>query len=494
MSRETTLTIGTRVHRLAMTSQRGPRGPVGPQGDAGPTGATGAPGAVQSVASVAPDGAGNVPITRADIGAAAESHTHPATQISDSTAVGRAVLTAADAATARTAIDAPSTAQLAGVQATAEAALPKAGGTMTGPVVLDDSAQSVNNVPADVQIINGALGQAGVRRLMRDDGTTIYYDRQDGQYSYRIWDSGGNHIEQINNGTWRVAGTGIVLIQGPTFELAPPQDAVALAISNSTGFASASTPLTAAIIVRACAWAWNGSAGYVIGSAYTQSIRQRSAAAGDAECEVRNSADTAIARIDLPTGQHTFAAIAALTDLSGSCGDASRRWTQVHAQDGTIQTSDARLKSAVEPLSPALTAIGLQCARETGRYKWLARIAEVGDAARWHIGLTAQRVVEIFDQHGEDAYAYGIVCHDTWPERVEIVTPAEYEQRDTGTLDEQGMPVYETVETTPAVTRTIPAGDAYSLRYDELSRLIAAAMIADRDALEVRVTALEGGA
>ena len=163
----------------------------------------------------------------------------------------------------------------------------------------------------------------------------------------------------------------------------------------------------------------------------------------------------------------------------------------LHAQDGTIQTSDARLKSAVEPLSPALIAIGLQCVRETGRFRWLARIAEVGEAARWHIGITSQRVAEIFALHGEDAYAYGIVCHDEWPERAEIVTPAEYEQRDTGTLDEHGMPVYETVETTPAVTRTIPAGDAYSLRYDELSRLMAAAMLADRDALEARITALE---
>ncbi|BCJ45332.1 hypothetical protein GCM10010168_86010 [Actinoplanes ianthinogenes] len=44
--------------------------------------------------------------TLASIGAAAASHTHPAAQISDSTATGRSVVTAADAAAARTAIGA----------------------------------------------------------------------------------------------------------------------------------------------------------------------------------------------------------------------------------------------------------------------------------------------------------------------------------------------------------------------------------------------------
>jgi hypothetical protein len=47
-----------------------------------------------------------------DIGAAASSHTHPASQISDSTAAGRTLLTAADAAAQRTALSVETTAQL----------------------------------------------------------------------------------------------------------------------------------------------------------------------------------------------------------------------------------------------------------------------------------------------------------------------------------------------------------------------------------------------
>lgn len=49
---------------------------------------------------------GTDPVTPAAIGAAAASHSHTATNISDSTAVGRSVLTAVDAAAARTAIGA----------------------------------------------------------------------------------------------------------------------------------------------------------------------------------------------------------------------------------------------------------------------------------------------------------------------------------------------------------------------------------------------------
>jgi len=180
-----------------------------------------------------------------------------------------------------------------------------------------------------------------------------------------------------------------------------------------------------------------------------------------------------------------------VTDNVGSCGDASHRWTEVWATNGAIQTSDARRKTPVSALSPTMLAIGLQCAREVGQFRWLDRLAEKGDAARWHIGITVQRVIEIFAQHGEDAFAYGIACYDEWAERTEIQTPAEHASRETGVLDEDGMPEFEQYESEPAVMRTIPAGDAYSLRYDELALLMTRATVARQDALEARIVALE---
>lgn len=80
-------------------------------------------------------------ITPAAIGAAPLSHTHTASQISDSTATGRALVTAADAAVARstlglgTAATTDTSAYATAAQgATADAALPRAGGTMSGTI------------------------------------------------------------------------------------------------------------------------------------------------------------------------------------------------------------------------------------------------------------------------------------------------------------------------------------------------------------------------
>jgi len=444
---------GTEAEWLA--SLVGPEGPEGPQGDTGPTGATGpqgpqgptgpqgevgppgAPGAVQSVASIAPDGAGNVPLTPADIGA----------QVAGDYATG---------------------AQLAGVQATAEAALPKAGGTLSGTsdkLLLFKQTGHPSAADADF-----ALGIGGVDGYA---GSAILWTKHDTGPDANTW------VRRLRMDPWGSTFIGIVGSDGIG------------AMVQGQGTKSMLSWKNAGNITGTC-WLGHKEAFEGFGQANTYMVFGPEPSS---HWSVRSAAtyqvDALKLDLDFSGNLRTLGNITPITDISASCGDASRRWTQVHAQDGTIQTSDARLKSAVEPLSPALIAIGLQCARETGRFKWLARIAEVGESARWHIGITSQRVADIFAAHGEDAYAYGIVCHDEWPERTEIVTPAEYEQRDTGTLDEHGMPVYETIETTPAVTRTIPAGDAYSLRYDELSRLIDGAMIAQQDALEARIEALE---
>lgn len=113
---------------------------VGPQGDPGPAGRDGAPGvgvpaggtAGQVLAKssstdyatgwVTPLAIGTTSTTAlrgdaraADVGAAAASHTHTASAISDSTTTGRAVLTATDAAAARTATGAAPAAASMGV-------------------------------------------------------------------------------------------------------------------------------------------------------------------------------------------------------------------------------------------------------------------------------------------------------------------------------------------------------------------------------------------
>lgn len=127
----------------AVYGEPGPAGPQGPQGEPGPAGATGSAGATGATGATGPQGetgpagpegpegpAGSnawaditgKPTTFAPIigGGAGDAvagndarltnartptaHTHPASEISDSTAAGRSVLTAADAAAQRTAL------------------------------------------------------------------------------------------------------------------------------------------------------------------------------------------------------------------------------------------------------------------------------------------------------------------------------------------------------------------------------------------------------
>lgn len=147
--------------------------------------------------------------------------------------------------------------------------------------------------------------------------------------------------------------------------------------------------------------------------------------------------------------------IGPLSSGVGSCGVASRRWSQVFANDGAIQTSDARLKTPVRPLTDAERATARALVCEVGIFQWLEAVDRKGDGARKHVGMTVQRVIEVFATNGLDATEYGIVCYDEWPERTNEIPAVLHNE--TG----------EEIE--PARLEVIQeAGDRYSLRYDEL--------------------------
>ena len=77
----------------------------------------------------------------------------------------------------------------------------------------------------------------------------------------------------------------------------------------------------------------------------------------------------------------------------------------------TIQTSsDERIKTllAVVP-NVVLDAWGDV---QWGQFQFLDAVERKGNAARLHLGLVAQRVKAVFETHGLDACAYGILCHE----------------------------------------------------------------------------------
>ena len=133
-------------------------------------------------------------------------------------------------------------------------------------------------------------------------------------------------------------------------------------------------------------------------------------------------------------------------------GSTTSRVSSVWAANGVIQTSDARMKTDVRKMSDAELSAAKDIAREFGFFQWVERVKTEGEAARWHAGITAQRVISIMESHGLDPMAYGIVCYDSWEEQeVVSVDPDSHSK---------------------TVTK-IEAGDRYSLRYEELNIFIA---------------------
>jgi hypothetical protein len=139
-------------------------------------------------------------------------------------------------------------------------------------------------------------------------------------------------------------------------------------------------------------------------------------------------------------------------DNTRKLGIASNKWAEVHAGNGSIITSDARLKTPLEALSAAELAVAKRISRGIGWFKFNQAVAEKGAAARRHVGLTVQFVMNCFALEGLDAFAYGAVCYDEWDADAD-------EGRE--------------------------AGDVYSLRTDEVLMLAAAGF-------EARLSELEG--
>lgn len=158
--------------------------------------------------------------------------------------------------------------------------------------------------------------------------------------------------------------------------------------------------------------------------------------------------------------------LAPSTDNSVDIGGASVRVGQVYAVRGTINTSDARLKNDVREMSNPETEAAKAIAKEIGFWTWKEQ-ADMNDV-REHCGLTVQRAMEIMESFGLDPFKYGFICYDKWDEQTVV---SEY-----GPANEDGSenPIY----------KTIPAGDRYSFRLDELNMFIAKGFEARLSALE----------
>ena len=91
-------------------------------------------------------------------------------------------------------------------------------------------------------------------------------------------------------------------------------------------------------------------------------------------------------------------------DNSLALGTVGRRYTNVYAINGTINTSDEREKRDIKAIDDAVLDAWERVNFSQFRFK-------TGD--RIHIGVIAQRVEEAFKSEGLDAHDYGLFCEDT---------------------------------------------------------------------------------
>ena len=147
-------------------------------------------------------------------------------------------------------------------------------------------------------------------------------------------------------------------------------------------------------------------------------------------------------------------AFAPSTNGTIKLGDASYKWSEVFASNGTINTSDARQKQQVRDLSEAERNVAVRCKSLIKAFKWNDAVDSKGDGARIHFGVMAQDVRDAFTAEGLDADKYGLFCYDEW----------------------EHSPAVVDTETGQVLRPELQAGNAFGIRYDELLAFIISAI------------------
>ena len=100
------------------------------------------------------------------------------------------------------------------------------------------------------------------------------------------------------------------------------------------------------------------------------------------------------------------------TDNVSDLGASSKRWDNIYATNGTIQTSDGNEKQDVEELSEAELRVAQSIKGLIRKFRFKSAVADKGDDARIHFGVIAQDVQAAFEAEGLDAGQYGCFCAD----------------------------------------------------------------------------------
>ena len=195
-------------------------------------------------------------------------------------------------------------------------------------------------------------------------------------------------------------------------------------------------------------------------------------------------------------------------------GNANARFDDIHATNGTIQTSDRNEKQDIASLTSAEMLVAKRISALFKTFRWKDKVAAKGDKARTHSGIIAQDVQAAFTAESLDAGDYSLFIFSTWWEHdvdvaaVEAADAADAVYREVTDSDgivtnELVTAAKEAVESKDAYTRTdnydtedaAPSGSTsrtrLGIRYPELLSFLAAYNEQRFASIETRLTALE---
>lgn len=95
-------------------------------------------------------------------------------------------------------------------------------------------------------------------------------------------------------------------------------------------------------------------------------------------------------------------------------GSSGARWDDIHATNGTIQTSDQNDKQQIAALTDAEITAAKAISTLFKTFKWNSAVEAKGDAARTHTGVIAQDVETAMTAAGLDAGDYAFFISSTW--------------------------------------------------------------------------------
>lgn len=97
-------------------------------------------------------------------------------------------------------------------------------------------------------------------------------------------------------------------------------------------------------------------------------------------------------------------------------GEGAKRWQDIFATNATIQTSDGNLKQDVTDLSVTEKNVAVALKGLIKKFKLKSAVEKKGSEARYHVGVIAQDVEQVFSDNGLNASEYGLFCRNEWYE------------------------------------------------------------------------------